>query len=92
MKTTLFLSSLLLLFFQSYSQNFEVESPDGNLKIKVENVDKISCSVFLEEKAVIEKAEIGMGFSWLCGSEFSKISITLKENYVFEPCIWEMSD
>ncbi|MDD4192441.1 MAG: glycoside hydrolase family 97 protein [Mangrovibacterium sp.] len=55
--------SILLNVFQLYAQGFELNSPDGRIKVQVNNSDKISWSASLDENIVIEKAEISMIFS-----------------------------
>lgn len=68
MKTLLILLGLLLMVYQSYSQNFEIKSPDRNLKVQIKNSNKISWSVTLNKKTVVRNSEIAMDFS--IGSDF----------------------
>lgn len=48
---------------QVYSQSFQLDSPDGNLQIRVEIADQISWSAFLDGDRVIERVQVGMDFS-----------------------------
>lgn len=64
MKKRLFsLCSLLLVVSHAYSQNFEIKSPDGHIKIQVKISNEISWSASLNENVIIEKAKLGMDFS-----------------------------
>lgn len=64
-KSILLFCGSLLIMYQAYSQNFELNSPDGHLQIQVHISDKISWSASLNENLIIEKAELGMDFSSL---------------------------
>jgi alpha-glucosidase len=62
-KALLPIIGLLLTVCQVYTQNFELNSPDGHLQILVNTSDKISWSASLNGDEVIERAEVGMDFS-----------------------------
>lgn len=51
---------LLVLSLTAICQTFEAISPNGRLKISVEVAEKISYSLFVGEKRVIQSSEIGL--------------------------------
>lgn len=63
MKRTLVLLSIFLILQHTYSQTFEIKSPNENIRLSVIVDGGISWSAFLNENVIIEKAEIGMDFS-----------------------------
>ncbi len=62
-KRTLHLFVLLLMIQQTYSQSFEIKSPDERIQLTVMIDNGISWSVSLNEKVIIENTKVGMDFS-----------------------------
>ncbi|MEQ9166109.1 MAG: glycoside hydrolase family 97 protein, partial [Fulvivirga sp.] len=62
------LSVSLLIIGQVFAQNFELNSPDNRIQIKVNCADDISWSATLDGDVIIEKAIVGMDFS--TGADF----------------------
>ena len=60
----------MLLTLPAFSQSYEVESPDKNIRLSVVIDKGISWSVYLKDNVVIEKAEIGIDF--LSTSDYGK--------------------
>lgn len=54
---------LILVVQQGYSQSFEVNSPDKNIKLTVSVDKEITWSVVLNENTIIENSKVGMDFS-----------------------------
>ncbi|MCK5701547.1 MAG: glycoside hydrolase family 97 N-terminal domain-containing protein, partial [Cyclobacteriaceae bacterium] len=62
-KRTIHLLFLFLFVQQSYSQNFEIKSPNESIQLTV-RIDKgISWSVSLNENVIIQNTKVGMNFS-----------------------------
>ncbi|MEQ8478338.1 glycoside hydrolase family 97 protein [Fulvivirga sp.] len=57
------LSVSLLIIGQVFAQNFELNSPDKRIQIKVNCADDISWSATLDGNVIIEKVRMGMDFS-----------------------------
>ena len=62
-KRTVLLLSMFLIVQQTYSQTFEIKSPNENIQLQVVINDGISWSATLNENAIIKEAKIGMDFS-----------------------------
>lgn len=62
------LSVSLLIIGQVFAQNFELNSPDKRIQIKVNWADDISWSATLDGNVIIEKVTVGMDFS--TGADF----------------------
>ncbi|WNH09847.1 glycoside hydrolase family 97 protein [Thalassobellus suaedae] len=63
MKKTLSYISIFFIICQAHSQNYEIKSPDGNIRISIDNSDNIIWSASLNGNVIIEKAEAGMDFT-----------------------------
>lgn len=63
MKRTLLLLCMFLIVQQTYSQTFEIKSPNGNIRLTVLINGGISWSASLNENVIIKEAKIGMDFS-----------------------------
>lgn len=69
-KSLLLLLSILLFTNYSYSQSFEINSPDNKIKLDVKIEESISWSATFDGISIIENVAIGMDFS--SGSDFGK--------------------
>jgi alpha-glucosidase len=63
MKRTLRLLSMFLIVHQTYSQTYEIKSPNENIRLTVVVNGGISWSASLNENVIIKEAKIGMDFS-----------------------------
>lgn len=63
MKRTILLLSMFLIVQQTYSQSFEIKSPNENIQLTVVVNGGISWSASLNENVIIKEAKIGMDFS-----------------------------
>ncbi len=70
MKKAILYLFFMLLTLPAFSQSYEVESPDKNIRLSVVIDKGISWSAYLKDKVVIEKAEIGIDF--LSTSDYGK--------------------
>lgn len=62
-KKTLLLLSIFLIVQQTYSQNYEIKSPNKKIKLNVTVDNEISWSASLNGHVIIKEAKVGMNFS-----------------------------
>ncbi|KJD35981.1 alpha-glucosidase [Tamlana sedimentorum] len=62
-KTTFILLTMFIMVQQTYSQTFEINSPNENIQLQVMINGGISWSVSLNENVIIKEAKVGMDFS-----------------------------